>query len=454
MTVTLNKIHSNNTLITSDDDALYVYSGITDNDVVVNKWVKKKNIDYYKYYDIDINEDINPEDYNVNDYILLYSTKSNDLKNSEGMSSWNKNSIKILNTPTERYKCPQSYLEATEISTDVGALATNTSHYIEQTVKTKLGMKNIFSYLVKAPISSGNCNVAISFCNKFYNFCIGSKFNLINGTSNGIFYKDMNYNDIAEPISYIESGSCIQEIQTFEYNDQYYYRIIFSFIPKISMSMDVRLNILNRNFEFIYLSTADTEKYNLLLCGAQFEKRNDNKISDYIFTSTTPISLKTFDKMYNVKLNNDVKVFNLLENNTIQYIEESTEGKFKGETVIVSSIPDIVNGDYHINDVALIPSMIILNEGGVGTSFGNYNHGSEIGSIYYDKSNKLYKIYDDESNTWKTLASNEISKISKELINAILFNTTRYQTYSKCNSKFSNKRGFNTGGGRNFWKRY
>lgn len=471
MVQAINKIHSKNTISTYTDDCFYIYN----NDL----W-RKASTNYYKYFDTEISS-LNANDFNLNDYIISYKSKSNYIKFSE---SFNANECKINNVSqwsiiglnqlsnSDNYRFPNTGKIASRFQTNNNSGENATEHSISQIFYTKPNELYIASCMVKQVTSSTN-NISFQLFNDTYNIGISAKYNLNDDSgygSNG--YKSVSYTFIDSDFNTITSSPVISHIKNISAGiykiingDDVYYRLVIKCSCDFDSQMKVKFLLLNNNSQYKYTSKQGEARYVIYLNAFQLENYNDLSISspsDYLFTTDKTSTLKLFDKIYKVINNPQTSTKEIIEvYNNLYYIYNIKEHSeiIEGVGLITyldsytPAISNPVNGD-----IAVVPSMISFSE--YNSAKGNniedsivrfgdtYHNNNPSYTLNYDLINTQYRIKD--GNSFKVLAYKSEEKNRKSMVKAMTFNQGYFETWCKQDRGDLNKLGYNTGGGFNY----
>lgn len=401
MVQAINRIHSQNTIVTHTDDCFYIYN---------NELWKKSSSNYYKYYDTDISN-LDISEFNNNDYIISYKTKANYIKFSEsfkdteckinGISQWNICGLSIFEND---YRFPNTGKNSTKFQTNnknENNIEVNSpiEHSINQSFLTKPNELYVASCMVKN-ITSSTHNLALQLFDDTYNVGVTIKFNLNDDSG----YDNTNYKDLTENIEYLDSNfstvpqsdpilSHIDNVGAGIYKitngTETYFRLVIKCSCDFNSLMKFKLLILNNNSEFKYTSKSGQEKYIIWANAFQLEKNtnlNITKPSEYMITTDRPSIMKIFDKMYKINNNHELDEIN----NKLYYIyniKEYSEIIPGGDlvTYLKSFKPSISNPKN--GDIAIVPSLISFSPDinyQITRTFDNY---SSIG-LYYNNNRK------------------------------------------------------------------
>lgn len=498
MSQSINKIHSNNLIQPANDEDLYIYNG--------SEWVKR-DYSLHKVYDTDISS-LDISSMNDGDYILNHKVVGNMLLYSENFTKERKTNNGIKNpTKEEKYVWVKNHISINQTYTtkipfvyqNINLLETmnetkvtgKVEHSLEQLVY-KIPMKKVaFSCFVKLPDSISSEKVALSMFSDNYNIGITSIFNLSLETASSVQINDKNFSTTASHLStyrnMIEDVSA--GIEKFEYNDNIFFRIYIMGKFNCTSQFRCKMNILNKNSEFKYESSATKEKYSLYISGFQLEEISDSLLSDYITTKEKPITKRIACGCYTIE---DGKIS---ENQdiSVHYLDKVQERyDEKTDRVLVSSYSPKLN-NLHRSDIGVVSSIISFSNNDIEKNkeiiqrrntnkdvYGEYLTYDDISkekqqemlsdgvlklgmledgkgleskypeySIFYDRKLKEYRINNPRGFATFHYKSNK--ERNRAIIKSMTFNQGYFETWSS-KGKCTFKHGFNTGGNYNFWR--
>ena len=513
MVQSINIIHPEETLKTYGDYSKYRYNG---SEWIKNE---KINIDTYVDKSIE-DLDIDPTIMGVNDYIELDKKYYNILLQSEGLTNksiWNHKNVSV-NQNSSTFIFPQTTSPAFTIMPSVGD--SKVDHLIDQQFVAKLGKSYIYSTFIKDnPTSSLSHKLSIYVKDISYNVLISAEIDLSQeyefqddvANLNLKFLEGTNYTEISNINDYFLNYSA-KLIRIFD-KDNVYYRPFIKFNIKNATTFSVGIIFLNSNSEYKYSILDYSPVY--YMSGSQLEIYDDFSIdypSVYIPTEFKPSQNIIQSKLYTVNSNHQL----ILLNNKVYYINDVKEGHgtySEGEQTIkyikiISSTPTISNPKN--GDLAILQSSIsfgtvdsdiknkLYNQWKPNTSYkkddkviyfsnlfkcsnahiSSSNFTDDIsnwkivldavglgfqkniyapyGSIYYDKTEKIYKIKisTEDGDKWMNLKYNSTSESSKLITRGLTFNQGIFETWNQqsCLIKPVHILGFNTGGNYNFVK--
>ena len=471
MVQAINRNHSKNTVVTHTDDCFYIY-----NDEL---W-RKASTNYYKFYDIDI-ASLNPDDFQLNDYILTYKSISNHIKFSE---SFKPNECKINDIPVwniiglnqlgneDNYKFPNTGKNAAKFQTHNAETDADTEHSISQLFYTTPNKLIIGSCMIKQ-ISTTTNNLSFQLFNDTYNIGISAKYNLNDSSGYDAYgYKtvpttfiDNNFNIISSSPVISHLDNITAGIYKIENGEDVYFRLVIKCSCDFSSQMKLKLLILNNTSDYKYTSKQGQSKYLIYTNAFQLEQLDDlleRRPSDYMITTDKSSVLKIFNKLYKIYINPQTSLKEIIEiYNNIYYIYDIKERSeiIPGlglATYLESFKPSIsipINGD-----IAIVPSMIsftdyksskgnILEDSMV--RFGDAFHANNpTNTINYDLINSQYRIKD--GNSFKILSYISEEKNKKAIVKAMTFNQGYFETWCKQDRGDRHVLGYNTGGGFNY----
>ena len=388
MVQAINRIHPQNTLVTHTDDCFYIYND--------DLWTKAST-NYYKYFDTDISG-LNPNDFEINDYIITYKSISNYIKFSEtfraedtkidGISQWNTIGLTHF-TKDENYKFPNTGKNSTKLQTNNDAInisvnnSVNNSassesddpmeHSISQKFYTNPNELYIASCLVKQ-VSSTTNNLSLQLFNDTYKVGISAKFDL-NDVS-GYDYNDYkevtcsfidsnfnivpNTNPVLSHFSNVSAG-----IYKIYNNSEIYFRLVIKCSCDFDSCMKVKFLLLDSESNYVYTSKDGQAKYVIYVNAFQLEKYKDLTItapSEYIITSDEISTLKIFDKLYRVYINPTTSNKEIVRTyNKVHYIYDIQERSELipnvGIATYLESFKPTITSPLNW-DIALVPSLI------------------------------------------------------------------------------------------------
>lgn len=490
MTVSINKIHSNNRILPSTDDMYYIYKYTATTEEY--NWCRDDG-NYYKYYDVENYDDVltapGYPSLNENDRVLFYSSKKNKIlysENYEETTAWKKTRLKKVKNNIN-FKFPEAAGLALKYNTN-DSYTSVIDHCIEQKVIVKSGYVNLFSTYLRPVDGDVVSKVSIGFFIYEQNTGVVAKIDLkdltgfdSNGykeiTSPSLQYVHTDYTP-SSPENIIEAKAYIQKIDMLP---NPYFRVSLAISTRYMCNGTFKINVLNANGDFKFASSSSTENYDIFLGGSQFEEYKIEKGYDihpsvYVFTLNKPKSFETFDTLGIVKRNPSTSnlYLDFENNNKLYYLSEVKEKTLTIEEelppgvptireikIIESSTPTIQSPMPY--DIAIVPTLISFTNKIKDESLNNkplqdsvvvfgkapYDDENINNLIYYDSSEKKYKIKLDSE--WKTIANNGKSIKNREMVMAMLFNEGKFSTWSKQTSRFEHRYGINSGGGRNFW---
>lgn len=348
---------------------------------------------YYKFYDININ-DLNPYNYNEDDYIITHKSIINYLKYSESfkkeeckindMSVWK---FKYLSSyDSSEYKFPNTSKYAIKIQTNNSNTDGPTEHSLSQYFYTNTNEYYIASCYVKQ-VSETTNNLSFQFFNDSYGVGVSAKFDLNNNEDYINDYKsvdttfiDKNFNETSVDVTdhFYNCTAGIYRINSD--SNERYFRLVIKCSCDFFSQMRVKLLILNNNSDYQYSSREGEELYLIYTNAFQLEKYpvklradfnneedynaylndlKDKEPSPYIVTTNNNSVLKIFDKMYRVNFLQNVKSFKELSGNKVYYIydiKEHTETTESGVKHVLDSYKP--SFEPISDDIALVPSLL------------------------------------------------------------------------------------------------
>lgn len=496
MSQSISKIHPSQTLKTHLDGNVYYYN----ND---HKWVRS-NIEIHKIYDKTVN-DIKNMDVKLNDYIFLYKKTTNHIKFSEDYTRYIDSSI--INNSS--YTDEQKYYWVTKnmnISTDTshipdlskGAQKINTVYKsgnessISQICYTTNNEYLTFSVYLKRDDSIPTNYVALSLMSDTYNVGVSVKADLLTineSTQLTPIIMDNNYNTSSQDITnnkhILSSYSGGIDVSTLDDGSQCYRLYICCKFDAYQQTR-CKLNILDRVGNYTY--NLNSSIYKLYIGGFQLEKYIDtlHKPSNYIVTyNDKPNSMNSLDKTWvvidenkNVQERTHKLFYSNILKETYDYddnmfvatnIEPIIKNQSIGDIMVVTSILSFANKieenkervrrrntNVDTKTKLLITTDDIPEEDvkrlttDCAVQFGDStNVNDPLYSIHYSNTDKNYKIK-VSSTDYNVFKINKKTNNDK-IIKAMTYNQGIFETWSE-KGKCRYRHGFNTGGGKNFWK--
>jgi hypothetical protein len=399
----------------------------------------------------------------VGDYIALYQKVTNHILYSEDFKETNKISkyisplpnsdkywvINNLNiTENTGYHTPYTYNDLPLFDTITKSNIGKVEHSIYQTIPYKLDKIMIFSCYVKLTKDSATENLSLSIFNDYYNIGVSTKFNLktqtaVNSKITTKYTTDIDTN-LSDKLTQYHSG--IEKIE----NEKDCYRCYITCKSPFAYQHRCQMNILNKDGEYLYSSSAEEQKYLMCISGFQLEFVDDeNNITiipdQYIRTRHKQLSNNLFAGLYKITNKDETTIeYEYLKNNSIHYFESIQ----KGNPPIYELLDD---NNLIAGDLGILPTIISFAEepNSPAIMFGNgVVEDAPNGSLTYDITDKKYKI--KKGSDYKALKST--TPTNSSIVKSMVFNQGYFETWSG-QGDYDFEYGFNTGGGFNFFKK-
>ena len=399
-----------------DNEGYYKYHSDTQTFEYLGQYQPSYLATYYKYYDEKV-EDIDPNNFNVNDCIITYKSVTNYIKFSESFgpdeckindfSQWN---ITKLNYFTnDPYKFPNTCKNTTKFQSDNSNRDSVTEHSISQIFNTKPNELYIASCMIKQVTTSTNY-VAFQLFDDTYNVGISVKYDL----SDNEDYDAENYKDVTNDITFVNSNfetvtsttdPAINHIKNIsagiyklEDSTGNYFRLVIKCSVDFDSIMRIKLLLLNNAGNYMYTSKQGEPKYIIYANAFQLEKHDDltiSKPSNYIVATDKLSLLKVFDKIYRVTINSSTSKKQLSRvYKKLYYIYDIKEYSrvIPGvgvETYLESFTPTIAEPSEW--DIAVVPSMISFYQDNKLPIYRTVNTYAAISKSYENNNNEKPK---------------------------------------------------------------
>ena len=501
MSSSFNIIHPLATLLYGSGDNLYQYKEYTNKLGVGKDWLRIDSKLHRIYFDK--NNHLNNTDisnYDINDYVLSYNNLTNYIRYSEQFTSQFGNwdawvSSPLINIDSKyTVSIPNVQTPASRFSTKFINSNNKKDSYISQKVLSVGGeILKLSTYICVPKLAVQNPCISLSICDSTNGYFAKTNFNL----SNTVVELDIvpeirklnNYSFVSNALNSKAIGHIKKLPESWESEEFDYYRITIVYNSENNQYVDCRLNLLTKDGEYIFNNT-DTRYY--YISGFQLEKyayNSANSIADelrnvlkypspYIYNTTnTEITQTIFNGVYVVQNDdNGSKILSPISSKVFFVLSaDETYNEDVDEYVLENISPTIRKAN--VNDLLIISNILtVKNKDGIKMpiKFGMYcdTINDPLYSIYYDVNIKAYKIKianaiteGDEQTDAKyevlvprdlpSTTGDEIKSMTsqnKKIVEALTFNQGYFETWSS-KGKCSYKRGYNTGGGHNFWKR-